>query len=85
MYNPAMLGTYLALCKGLLCESYGNKRSSVPEPWAFLVPKSLDSGVGGSYLALAVPPGQGSEVLLAPSMNTASQHHTWPTSFALCR
>lgn len=72
MYNPAMLGTYLALCKCLLCESYGNKRSSVPEPWAFLAPKSLDSGVGGSYLALAVPPSQGSEVLLAPSMNTAS-------------
>lgn len=51
-------------------------RQQESEPWAFLVSKTLASRAGGSCLALAVPLDQGSEVLLAPSMNTVSQCHS---------
>lgn len=82
MYNPAMLGTYLALRKRLLCDSYGSKRSSVPEPWAFLVPKSLDSGVGRKLLDLgsASRPGLGGPPGSQHEHSVAASH----LSYILC-
>lgn len=64
MCVPAVLATDLTSVNVCCVTSYSSRRSSEPEPWAFQAPKPLESG-DRRKLALAVPLGQGSEVLLA--------------------